>query len=99
MRDSVTRTLAIIAASLPITAGADENFRCGSRIVYYGMTPAHVAQYCGEPTTETIDMQRVRSPNNQILGVTEVRRWTYQSYSANRLLVFVDGKLQSIRRL
>lgn len=99
MRDSLIRTLAIIAASLAITAIADENFRCGSRIVYYGMTPAQVTQYCGEPTTETIDMQRVRSPNNQVLGATEVRRWTYQSYSANRLLVFVDGKLQSIRRL
>lgn len=99
MCKAVIRGLAIIATSLPATTIADENFRCGSRIIYYGMTPAQVAQYCGEPTTETIDMQRVRSPNNQILGATEVRRWTYQSYSANRLLVFIDGKLQSIRRL
>jgi Protein of unknown function (DUF2845) len=99
MPDRLVRALAVIAASLAATAIADENFRCGSRIVYYGMTPAQVAQYCGEPTTETIDLQRVRSPNNQVLGTTEVRRWTYQSYSAKRLLVFVDGKLQSIRRL
>jgi hypothetical protein len=99
MRVSVIRALAIIVAGLPAAAIADETFRCGSRLVYYGMTPAQVAQYCGDPTTETVDMQRVRSPNNQLLGTTEVRRWTYQSYSAKRLLVFVDGKLQSIRRL
>lgn len=99
MADCTIKALAIIAASFTASATADENFRCGSRIIYYGMTPAQVAQYCGEPTTETIDLQRVRSPNNQVLGTTEVRRWTYQSYSANRLLVFVDGKLQSIRRL
>jgi hypothetical protein len=99
MAGSTIRALTIIAASFASSATADENFRCGSRIIYYGMTPAQVAQYCGDPTTETIDLQRVRSPNNQILGTTEVRRWTYQSYSANRLLVFIDGKLQSIRRL
>ena len=99
MADSTIRALTIIAAGFAASATADENFRCGSRIIYYGMTPAQVAQYCGEPTTETIDLQRVRSPNNQVLGTTEVRRWTYQSYSANRLLVFIDGKLQSIRRL
>lgn len=93
------RAVAVSAATLAVTATADETFRCGSRLVYYGMTTAQVADYCGAPTTETVDMQRVRSPNNQILGVTEVRRWTYQSYSAKRLLVFVDDKLQSIQRL
>jgi len=91
--------LAIVGAGLASTAIADEQFRCGSRLVYYGMTQAAVREYCGAPTSELTDYQRVRAPNNRVLGTSEVQSWTYESYSATRVLVFVDGKLQRIKRL
>lgn len=63
------------------------------------MTQAAVREYCGAPTAEITDYQRVRARNNRVLGTSEVQSWTYESYSATRVLVFVDGKLQRIKRL
>ena len=40
----------------------------------------------------------MRSDKNRVLGTTEIDRWTYESYSATRVLVFLDDKLQSIER-
>ena len=90
--------LVVVGAFLAPGAIADEQFRCGSRLVYYGMSQAAVREYCGAPTSELTDYQRVRAPNNRVLGTSEVQSWTYESYSATRVLVFVDGKLQRIKR-
>ena len=99
MTASTGCALAVVAAGLASTSIADEQFRCGSRLVYYGMTQAVVREYCGAPTSELTDYQRVRARNNRVLGTSEVQSWTYESYSATRVLIFVDGKLQRIKRL
>jgi hypothetical protein len=97
---SMSRVLAMIVGSqLAVTAIADGPFRCGSKIIDVGMTRAEVLEYCGEPSSKTTEIRDVRSSNNRILGTTEIHRWTYESYSATRVLVFVDEKLQSIERL
>ena len=44
------------------------------------------------------DEQEVRGPNNRILGINHVHKWKYESYSATRMLTFVEDKLQSIER-
>jgi Protein of unknown function (DUF2845) len=80
------------------TATADGPFRCGSKIIDVGMTQAEVLEYCGAPTMKRTEIQDVRGPNNRVLGTTEIHRWTYESYSATRALVFVEDKLQSIER-
>ncbi len=100
MRVSMCRVLALIVGSqLAATAIADGPFRCGSKIIDVGMTLGEVLEYCGEPNSKTTEFQDVRSSNNRILGTTEIHRWTYESYSATRVLVFVDSELQSIERL
>ncbi len=93
------RVLAVIAGCFAATALADGPFHCGSKIIDVGMTRAAVLEYCGEPASKTTEIQEVRSGNNRILGTTEIQRWTYESYSATRVLVFVEDKLQSIVRL
>jgi hypothetical protein len=42
-----------------------------------------------------VDVQDVRS-GNRVVGTTEVHRWTYESYSGTRVLVFDQDKLRSI---
>jgi hypothetical protein len=97
---SMSRVLAVIVGGhLAVTAIANGPFRCGSKIIDAGMTQAEVLEYCGEPTSKTTEVQDVRSRNNRILGTTKIHRWTYESYSATRVLVFVEDKLQSIERL
>jgi hypothetical protein len=91
--------LAIAPALIPLHAGLGTGpFYCGSKIIYVGMMQSEVVKYCGEPASKMVDNQRVRSPNNQVLGYSRVERWKYESYSVTRRLVFVDDKLQAIER-
>jgi hypothetical protein len=85
--------LACIAASGPAAAGG--TFRCGSKLIEPGMTQSEVRGYCGEPTSKSVESQDVRS-GSQVVGQTNVHRWTYESYSATRVLVFDEDKLKSI---
>jgi hypothetical protein len=76
-------------------AAADDTFRCGNRLVEPGMTRAEVLELCGEPTSKTTEVQDVRS-GTRVVGKTEVQRWTYESYSATRVLVFDQDTLKAI---
>ena len=93
--------LFMIAGQLIVGAALADNrpFHCGSKIVYVGMTQADVLEYCGAPTSESTELREVRSSKNRVLGTSEINRWIYESYSATRVLVFLDHKLQSIERL
>ena len=90
----------VLALGLTVLTGpalADNRpFRCGSKIIYVGMTRAGVFDYCGEPTKKTTELREVRSDKNRVLGTTEIERWLYDCYGATRVLVFLDDKLQSI---
>lgn len=77
------------------TAVADDDFRCGSRIVRIGATQAGVLDACGEPASKTVEKVDVRS-NNRVIGQTEVSRWTYVMNGRTRLLTFDQDKLKSI---
>jgi hypothetical protein len=87
--------LLICIASLGV-ARADDTFRCGSKIIAVGMTRTAVLTSCGEPTSKTEEAVPVRS-GNQVVGTTTMHRWTYESYSATRVLVFDADKLVSIQ--
>jgi len=90
--------LVLLAFALVAGPAVADNrpFRCGSKIIYVGMTRASVLDYCGEPTKKSTELREVRSDKNRILGVTEIERWLYDSYGATRSLVFLDDKLQTI---
>jgi hypothetical protein len=79
-------------------AAQDGPFYCGSKIIDVGMTTEQVRSYCGIPTSESTEGREVRDNKSRVLGVTRIDRWKYASYNATRMLVFIDGKLQSIER-
>ena len=76
----------------------DGPFYCGSKIIDIGMTKADVLARCGEPTSESSEDREVRDSKSRVLGMTRIDRLKYESYTATRMLVFVDYKLQSIER-
>jgi len=96
MPHSMSRVFAVMIGSVLVgTAVANGSFHCGSKIIEVGMTQTEVLEHCGEPTSRAVEVQDVRS-GNQVSGKTEMHRWTYESYSATRVLVFDQDKLMSI---
>ncbi len=96
MKINSSRVLAAIACSLLAgTALADEDFRCGSRIVRVGATQAGVLDACGQPESKTVEKADVHS-GNRVVGQTEVWRWTYTMNGRTRVLTFDQETLKSI---
>jgi hypothetical protein len=86
----------VLCVIVPIgVALADNTFRCGNRLIEPGMTRAEVLALCGEPTSKSIEVQDVRS-GTRVVGKTEIQRWTYEAYSATRVLVFDQDTLKVI---
>ena len=87
--------IALSGIALSSASLADDSFRCGSKLIVTGMSQAEVLQQCGAPSSRSTEKQDVRS-GNRVTGQTELQRWTYESYSATRVLVFDQDKLVSI---
>jgi hypothetical protein len=88
--------IAICCGLLAGSAVADDDFRCGSRIVRPGMTQAAVLDACGAPASKTVEKVDVRS-GNRVVGQADVWRWTYVMNGRTRLLTFDQEKLESIQ--
>jgi len=86
----------LITACTATAAAQAAGMQCGSRIIEVGMSRAEVLQHCGEPTSREEEEQPVRS-GNQVTGTTTVERWTYDSYSRKRTLVFDQDRLTPIQ--
>jgi hypothetical protein len=96
MKNLPIRAFVVLASIAAVgTAAADETYRCGGKLIEPGMTQSEVLAQCGDPTSKSVEAQDVRS-GNQVVGKTEVHRWTYESYSATRVLVFDQDRLVSI---
>ena len=96
MRMSRSRWILVACVLAPIgMAVADGTFRCGNRLIEPGMTRSEVLSACGQPTSKTVEVQDVRS-GTRVVGKTEVQRWTYEAYSATRVLVFDKDALKAI---
>lgn len=94
----------IAALLLPLTAAADENFRCGKWIASSSMSIPELLEKCGEPTarsTETKDVT-ARNANNGLLvkvGETTIDTWVYdRTPNADMVVTIVDGRIKSIDR-
>ena len=87
--------LLLVVGAVTESPRAEDSFRCGSRIIEVGMTQADVLESCGEPASRTVESQDVRS-GNRVTGTTQLHRWTYESYSASRVLLFDQERLISI---
>lgn len=94
-----SRSFAVVLAGLALPAApvvaADATFRCGGQLIEPGMTQSQVLAACGEPDARADEVQDVRS-GRQVVGQTTVHRWTYQSYSQTRVLVFDGDTLKSV---
>ena len=92
MRRTSLALLLIVAAS----ANAD-TLRCGNKIVETGMTMTEVRNYCGKPTSTSIEIQDVRA-GPRVVGKTEIHTWRYDRASGQRtaVLEFDQEKLMSI---
>lgn len=93
------RLAAMIAMALfccmALPASADDTFRCGSQLIQPGLSQAEVRAKCGEPTSQSVTIEDVRS-GNQVVGKTQKSRWTYASYSSTTVLVFDGDRLVAI---
>ena len=87
--------VAACCCMLADAAIADDDFRCGSRIVRVGATQAGVLDACGKPETKVVEMVDVHS-GNRVVGQAEVWRWTYTISGRTRVLTFDQEKLKSI---
>ena len=90
----------ILLASLLLTTGiaaADDTLRCGGKIVKTGMSMTEVREYCGEPSSSSIEEQDVHS-GNRVVGKTQVHTWLYNRGAGQRtaVLEFDLEKLMSI---
>ncbi len=90
----IVLTLTLVLAS---SAFAEDTLRCGSKIVRTGMTMEEVKQYCGNPSSTSIEEQDVRA-GPRVVGKTEIHTWRYDRASGQRtaVLVFDQQKLMSI---
>jgi hypothetical protein len=87
--------IAICCGLMAGVAVADDDFRCGGSIVKTGMTQAAVLEACGEPASRAVEKVDVRS-GKQVVGQTQVSRWTYVTSGTTRVLTFDQETLKSI---
>lgn len=89
----------IITAGVVLLAGAayGDTLRCGSKIVDTGLTMQEVKEYCGNPSSTSVEEQDVRA-GNRVVGKTQVHTWRYARSSGQKtaVLVFDQDKLMSI---
>ena len=96
MTNITGRLLSLVACIAAAAAAvADNNLRCGSKLIVTGMTQAQVLGHCGPPSAKVEEKAPIRS-GKQVVGETETYRWTYESNGATRVLVFDLDVLKSI---
>lgn len=96
MNSKLRRTVIGFACGLVAgSALADDDFRCGSRIVRVGATQTGVLDACGQPDSKAVEKVDVHS-GNRVVGQVEITRWTYTIAGRTRVLTFDKEKLKSI---
>jgi hypothetical protein len=99
------KTLLALAlfALLPLSANADEPFRCGQRIVTSDLTVDQLTERCGLPTSHQSKTEDVlvRNRNNGLMikvGETTTETWVYERgpQALTMVVTIVDGKIKSI---
>ena len=96
--------LAVGVMVLPVSASHadDEPVRCGNYIVSSEATVAELQEKCGQPTTQQVTEEEIRTPAgvgvSRIIGTTVTEIWTYDrgSRAFKIVVTIVDGKIKSI---
>jgi hypothetical protein len=90
-----SRITAVLLCGVAMAASAGDTFRCGSQLIQPGLSQTEVRAKCGEPTSQSVTTEDVRS-GNQVVGKTQKARWTYAKYSSTTVLVFDGDRLVAI---
>jgi hypothetical protein len=101
MKPSIVFVTALLV--LPMTASADETFRCGKWIASSDMTVEELRAKCGEPTTRQSSTEDVLARNQfgLMVKVDEVAKetWIYDRGANPAMVVtIVDGRIKSLER-
>jgi hypothetical protein len=101
MKPSIVFVAALMV--LPMTATADETFRCGKWIASSAMTVEELVTKCGEPTTRESGTEDVLARNQFGLmvkvGETSKETWVYdRGANPAMVVVIVDGRIKSLER-
>ena len=101
MKPSIVSVAALLV--LPMTASADETFRCGKWIASSDMSVEELKAKCGEPTTRQSSTEDVLARNQfgLMVKVDEVAKetWIYDRGANPAMVVtIVDGRIKSIVR-
>lgn len=93
MKSILVAALLLVAAPL----AAEDTLRCGNKIVRTGMSMTEVKEYCGDPSSTSIEVQDVRA-GPRVVGQTEIHTWRYDRAAGQRtaVLEFDQQKLMSI---
>jgi len=102
----------IIGIVLTIAAGfsggaarAQDELRCGGKIIDLGVDLAYVLDLCGAPKERIVTEEPIRARNSSgaswVIGTTRIERLTYDRGSGRfpAVLDFEDGKLLRIEYL
>jgi hypothetical protein len=102
------KTPTLIAAALmlvPLSAPADEKFRCGKWIASSELSVEELTQKCGPPTHREVATQDVlvRNRNNGLMvrvGESQVETWIYDrgTTAPPMVITIVDGRIKNIER-
>jgi hypothetical protein len=101
MKPSLVFVAALLV--LPMTASADETFRCGKWIASSDLSVEELRAKCGEPTSRQSSTEDVLARNQfgLMVKVDEVSKetWIYDRGANPAMVVtIVDGRIKSIVR-
>jgi len=96
--------VAVSILVLPVMASHadDEPVRCGNYIVTSEATVAELQEKCGQPTTQQVTEEEVRTPagegDSRVIRTTVTEIWTYDrgSRAFKIVVTIVDGKIKNI---
>lgn len=94
----------LIFLALPVTRihANDEAVRCGNYIVTSEATVAELLEKCGQPATQQVTEEEVRTPagegGGRLISTTVTEIWTYDrgSRAFKIIVTIVDGKIKNI---
>ena len=95
---------AVVCMILPTMASRadDETVRCGNSIVTSESAVSELQEKCGQPTTQQVTEEEVRTPvgagDSRIIRTTVTEIWTYDrgSRAFKIVVTIVDGKIRNI---
>ena len=92
----------IMLSPMMISHAYDESVRCGNYIVISEATVAELQEKCGQPTTQQVTEEEIRTPVGEgvsrVIGTNVTEIWTYDrgSRAFKIVVTILNGKIMKI---